>query len=118
MDELSEKLNSILSNPESVEQLRKAAEELFGKADGIAEKPVQGNQVGSELKGIGDIGAITAALSKLKNSGDDSRTALISALRPYLNPRRQEKADRAVKILRLLDMLPILQESGLLEKLF
>lgn len=115
MDELGERLSSILSNPESVEQLRRAAEELFGKTEGETAKPSpQDLNIPSEL---GDIGSIASVIAAFKKTAPDSRAALITALKPYLSSKRQERADRAIKILRVLDMLPLLQESGLLEKL-
>lgn len=40
-------------------------------------------------------------ISKL-NSTPDDRCTLLSALRPYLRPERQERVDEAVRILHLL----------------
>ena len=42
-------------------------------------------------------------------------TSLLHALRPMLKPERRKKVDEAVKIIRLLSLLPILQQSGLLK---
>ena len=56
-------------------------------------------------------------LSGLKNTGEDDRTRLLLALRPHLSEPRQQKVDTAVKILRVIDLLPALRESGLLGKL-
>jgi len=39
------------------------------------------------------------------------------ALNPHLSEESQRRVDTAVKILRVIDLLPALKESGLLEKL-
>ena len=47
------------------------------------------------------------------NSKDD-RVEFINALRPLLSNDRRKKADEAVKIVRLLSVLPLLKERGLM----
>jgi len=56
-------------------------------------------------------------VSRLNNQQNDARTSLLLALKPHLSEAKQEKVDTAIKILRLLDLLPILKESGVLGKL-
>ncbi|HIQ59642.1 MAG TPA: hypothetical protein IAB22_09335, partial [Candidatus Merdivicinus intestinavium] len=43
--------------------------------------------------------------------------ALLRALRPMLRESRQKRVDEALRILRLLSILPVLQQSGLLRGL-
>jgi hypothetical protein len=47
----------------------------------------------------------------------DNRTALIEALKPMLSEPRRQKADEAIKILRLINLIPLLRDSGLLKGL-
>jgi len=47
----------------------------------------------------------------------DRNIQLLQALRPFLEPERQRKVDEAVKILHLMKLAPLLQESGLLSGL-
>ena len=56
-------------------------------------------------------------VSRLQSQNDDPRTALLTALKPHLSEAKREKVDTAVKILRLLDLLPLIKESGILGKL-
>lgn len=56
-------------------------------------------------------------VSALKSKGDDDRTRLLLALRPHLSEERRPRVDRAVKLLKLASVLPLLQETDLL-KLF
>ena len=54
-------------------------------------------------------------LSRLKNSDNDSRTQLLYALKPLLSEPKREKVDTAIKILKLIEMLPLLKGTGLLD---
>ena len=44
----------------------------------------------------------------------DERVEFINALRPLLSDDRRKKADEAAKIVRLLSLLPLLKERGLM----
>ena len=46
----------------------------------------------------------------LQSKGDDERTRLIAALKPLLSPQRRKKADEAIQLMRLMDMLPIIEK--------
>ena len=61
-----------------------------------------------------DLIKLLGMFSQMKEN-DDSR--LLLSLKPYLKSERQEKVDQAVKILKLMEMLPILKESGILSSL-
>ncbi|MCI8360835.1 MAG: hypothetical protein HFE86_05825 [Clostridiales bacterium] len=60
-----------------------------------------------------EIQAIMKIGSALKAPRQDDRSQLLLALKPHLSPARQERVDQAVKILRILDILPLLKDSGL-----
>ena len=57
-----------------------------------------------------------APLLASANREDDS-TRLLAALRPLLGEARQKKLDEASKILKLLHLLPLLKESGVLQNI-
>ncbi len=107
MDDLSEKLSGILNDPESLEQLKNMAESIFS-----GEK-TDDNQSGSDIPPIENIGAIMSVISKLQSSGDNDRTRLINALKPYLSDKRRQKADNAIKLLKIVELWPIIKESGM-----
>lgn len=44
------------------------------------------------------------------NSATNKNTDLIMALKPHLSPEHQAKADTAIKILRLFEILPLLKD--------
>lgn len=43
----------------------------------------------------------------------DERADFIAALKPLLSEERQKRADDAIKIIRLVSVLPLLKEQGL-----
>ena len=57
---------------------------------------------------------LSAIMGAMNGGGDDSRTAFIAALKPLLSPERRHKADEALRMMRLLEMLPILRDQGVL----
>ena len=113
MDELSAKLSEILSDPESMGRVREMAESILNQKS--EPKPPENDL--SQLADIGEISQIMGLVSKLQSQNDDPRAALLTALKPHLSEAKREKVDTAIKILRLLDLLPLIKESGILGKL-
>ncbi|MBE6787187.1 MAG: hypothetical protein E7537_02440 [Ruminococcaceae bacterium] len=112
MDDLNKKLADILNNPESMNRVKEMAESILSQNESPPQDDsVFGNVNSDELMNIMSI------VSKLNQKNDDARTNLLSALKPHLSEPKREKVDTAIKILRLLDLLPILKESGILGKL-
>lgn len=48
----------------------------------------------------------------------DKNTQLLLALKPHLRPENRQKVDGALKLMKIINILPILKESGLLGGLF
>lgn len=109
MDDLSEKLAQLLNDPESLNQMKQMAESLMGSGESKTETE-------SEQDGY-DINSILKVLNMLKSSGNDDRTRLLTALKPHLSEPKRDKVDTAIKVLKILDMLPLLKESGILNNL-
>lgn len=107
-------ISEILSNltDDDIQQLKGVASALMNNTQ---EKKEQPNTVNDELFNP----AMISRISKISNavSGDDERTALLKALKPLLSSERQQKADEAIKIMRMLRLLPLLKDSGLLKDL-
>ena len=111
MDDLSAKLSEILSDPESMNRVREMAESILN------EKPQPEPQKNdfSALADIGEISQIMGLVSKLQSHNDDPRAALLSALKPHLSEAKREKVDTAIKILKMIEVLPLLKDSGILK---
>lgn len=74
---------------------------------------------GNESSGLPnlDIGKLMNIQKLLSQRKDDSSTALLRALKPHLAEENRKKVDEAVRIMELLDLLPLIKESGLLGSL-
>ncbi|MBR3819447.1 MAG: hypothetical protein IKJ41_09935 [Clostridia bacterium] len=107
-----ENINEILSSlsDEDMENLRAAAENLFSSEEktekkesfGFGGMPDLSNILGN-ARLMSSIGAIMSAMNKT-----DSRTRLIEALKPLLSENRRRKADEAMQMMKLFELLPML----------
>ena len=91
MSEFEERLNAILSDPAEMEKITRLAGQLLG-ADG------EGTAAAQEPAG-GD-GALFGTLAGLlrSDSGGGDKTALVSALSPYLRPARRQRLQKALRL--------------------
>ncbi len=110
MDDISEKLKGILNDPESLDRIRKMASSVLGENKAEA----QNEQVNNPFGDI-DITQIMGVLSKINLNRSEPRAELLKALKPHLSSKRQEKVDTAVKVLKIMEILPVLKESGILK---
>ena len=109
MEELSEKLGALFSDPNSLSQIRNLAK-LLGLQDSDAKKAPPPAPAGSASR--------TGAASLLSSLGaEDDTTRFLRALRPLLSQPRQKKLDEALRILSVLRLLPLLKETGFLSAL-
>jgi hypothetical protein len=110
MDDISQKLAGILNDPESMERVRKMAESILGEEE---ESPPQDN---SFFDGINpqELNTIMSLIGKFNSSVNDPRANLLNALKPHLSEPRREKVDTAIKLLKIIELFPLLKESGIL----
>ena len=93
MDDFEEKLNTILSSPETLEQIMAMAGALTGDA--------------SDSSTCEDNFLDTSMLFKLLpllqeyQSGSEEKQALLQAMKPFLRSESQAKLDKAIQITRL-----------------
>lgn len=106
MDDISEKLSAILNDPEGMEKIKKMAENMLGTNEEKGQEPLE--EIGF------DMASLTRAVGLLKNKNkENDRVKLLLALKPHLSLEKRERVDAAVKILKLLDMAPLLKEMGI-----
>lgn len=121
MEDLNERLASILNDPKSMERVRQMAESLLGDEPQNREEPKTDLSALSSLFSGGEnmpdpqtLGKIMSIMGRLNSKNDDCRTALLTALKPNLSEERRKKVDTAIKILKFIELLPLLKESGIL----
>ena len=130
MEDLLARLQEILGSEEGKQQLAQVAQMLGmeeGKASpapdlsalsalaGGGKTPVPAREnAGAEPPGI-DLKMLAQAQKLLSTMQmEDDNTRLLRALRPHFSAERQQKVDRAIQMLHLFALLPVIQQSGLL----
>ena len=124
--EFDDKLNQLLSNPDSMAQIMRLAQSLSSGSeesggDGQRQPPPQtglqhphqeppqssGGDLLSSLTGGVDPKLLMRLLPLVQELGgqqDSNARNLLYALRPYLKPERQEKVERALQLARLFHL--------------
>lgn len=120
------KIGELFSDEESVKQLTDIARMLMsdsssGTDDSICDEE---SSVSAEADssassdGVPDIGSLLKLTSLMGAfSQKDKNSELLLALRPHLNEEKQKKVDKAIKMLKLIAVLNIARENGLLNDL-
>lgn len=127
MDDFEEKLNSILSSPETMGQIMALADSISGKSSDTAPTASETSQPLAEgATGAGG-GSPLSLLSSLDpkllqkattllgeyTRGNDEKVALLNAMRPFLSEERRPKLDKALQIARLARVIrAAFQEFG------
>lgn len=117
-------IGGILSSlsKDDIENLKNVASSFFGGAGGEKkveesfEKEKKSNTTADfSSLGLPDMSQLQGLLPLLSalNSHDD-REDFIYALKPLLSNERQKKADEALKLIKLLSIIPLLREKGIM----
>ena len=109
-DDLASKITELLNDPDGMENIKNMAQSLLGDR-GIGS--ITPTDTSSDLPDTAQMAAIMSMVKQFQSTNADSRTRLLMALHPHLSQHRQERLDKAVKLLKLYTLLPIIQQSGL-----
>lgn len=96
MEELEGALQALLQSPDTMQKLQAV---LGGAAASAPPKP----------SAPSDAAALQALLGSL--GGETEDTALLRALRPYLHGEREKRLDHAIQMMRVAQILPLLQQD-------
>ena len=123
MDDLSAKLSEFLSNPEGMEKVKDlmgllttAGVNLGGQGQGAPEQKAENPPASNAMP---ELPFDPLMLLKMKSAMDlisqgDPRVDLLVALKPNLSDGRQKRVDDAIRILRVMHLMPLLREQGFL----
>lgn len=113
MDDLNEKLNRLLSDPDGLAKIQAAMSALGGgEAPPSPPPPAPAPPAGGGGFDPALLGRLMPLLSGM--NGDNEDTRLLEALRPYLRGERAGRLDDTMQLMRLARLLPLLQEQGIL----
>ena len=127
-------LNSL--TPDDIENLKQTASAFLGSSGGgNVEPPKKEPEIkhnkqeqnsynfedllknigGSNSFGMPDLSQLSAIVPILQAfNSQDERLDFINALKPLLSEERQKKADEATKLVKLMSVLPLLRERGIM----
>ncbi len=126
-DDLKNKLDAVLSNPEMMQKVMGIVKSMRPESDiSDSDRHTDNEKPKSEVpqnnpSGISptaDSAVIAAGLQKLlggsgsrpaDKKSDDPKIALLMALRPYLNPQRQERIDKILKMLSMSEIAALIK---------
>lgn len=110
------KINEILSDKESMEQIKKLASMMGIQGEETPPPPpVPSLPTPSDMP---DISKIMMFSQMAKNmTENDKNTNLLIALKPHLSEERQIKVDKSLKFMKILSLISFAKNSGLLSDL-
>ncbi len=103
MDDLNDKLDRLLSSPDSMKRI----EEMMAAftADAPAAAPSE-----PSIPDLPDLGPLLQLVPLLGQLGqEDDNAALLKALRPHLQKERQKRLDDAAQMMKLVKLLPLIK---------
>lgn len=120
MEDMAGKISELLSDPDGMSKIMAVAESLFKSDDSKnppTSEPDTAPSGGFSLPDGFDITKIMGLMSAFNSHQNDRRSELLLALKPHLSSERRERVDKAVKLLKIVSLLPLLKEQGLLDLL-
>ncbi len=118
MEDIASKLTEILNNPEIMRQIENLTQSspVKDKAE-VPKKEKSVSDIGSELGSlspdiINTVKTLAPILSSMKD--ENKYTKFLCSLRPLLSEPRQKKLDESSKIVKLIQIFPVLKDSGVI----
>lgn len=111
MDSINDIISSL--SADDIENLKAAAESIFGAKDDKKDKKEEQNQPPAGMPDLSSILGNAQMMAKISSimgmmNKKDSRSELIKALKPLLSEKRRKRADDAMQILKLFEILPMM----------
>ncbi len=109
MDNIGDIISSL--SEKDIENLKEAAQSFLGDSQSQKDESSKNNFF-PDLGSIDPqmIGKITKIMSGLNKRNE--RCELISALKPFLSSDKQKRADQAMQIIRIIELIPMLKDQG------
>lgn len=115
MEDMASKLSELLNNPDIMKKIKNLSLDDIIKEDNKnnEKKEPSNNFEGLSPEMIKTITKLMPILSSM-NSNDDKYTSFLNSLRPLLSEPRQKKLDESAKFIKLIHILPLLKDNGIL----
>lgn len=119
MDSMAEKLEQMLSDEGTVAQIQQMLSSLR-EGGGASNDRSEGASQSKEEFNPAMMNSLLSVMPTLMGSAKgeaDPNVDLLRALRPFLSSKRKKRVSEAVKLIKMMDMLPMLKQSGVLSGL-
>ncbi len=128
MNDIVAELSSFIESKDGMETIKNLASSLMSGdgdvssmlsnlmssgVDNVISTPKKDETADMPMFAPDQLASIMSIMSAFNNSGDDARTRLLLALKPHLSEKRRERVDRAIKLMKLISVMPLITESGL-----
>ena len=134
MEDLAEKLNQVLNDPQAMEQVNSLMQMLGSGGGAPAPKATSvpqsapdltaltrllGGQPKQQTAIVGNQPELMQTVMKIlpllqSIQEDDDSTRLLRSLRPMLGKERQKRLDEVTKLMQIFRLLPLLRSGGVL----
>lgn len=101
MDNMAEKLKSMLDDPATMSKLSAIMESLQPQSGGASTPTDISSGASSTPAPQPDIMASVGSIMNQLNSTDDPRINLLNSLKPYMGAIRSAKMDQAIKLIQI-----------------
>lgn len=129
MDDIASKITELLNDPEGMQKISSMANTLIQSNNdntnnisdiisAVTTKQNEDNSADNFSIDPMQMGNIMKMMSLIKQQNtDDDNTRLLLALKPHLSDERKKKVDKALSLLKIAKLLPVLKESGIMNLL-
>lgn len=129
MDDIASKITELLNDPEGMQKISSMANTLMQSNNdntnnisdiisAVTTKQNEDNSADNFSIDPMQMGNIMKMMSLIKKQNtDDDNTRLLLALKPHLSDERKKKVDKALSLLKIAKLLPVLKESGIMNLL-
>lgn len=119
MDDIASKITELLGDPEGMKRISDIASSLMSSRSQEKKEEPEPEQQGLSFGDMQidpiQMGNMMKMMQVLKNQNqDDDNTRLLIALKPHLSEERRKKVDKAISLLKIVKLLPLLKENGLM----
>lgn len=121
MENLTDKITNLLSDPEMIDKIKNISglldnEKLDSKNENTENKSKNSNEQDDTLPFPPEIIQMILKLMPILSSikKEDKYTKFIEALKPLLSEKKQKKLDSSSNILKIIRILPLLKNQGIL----
>ena len=116
MDDIADKIGDFLKDPNALEQIMELGSMLgIGSDENNSEsKEKDSENSNSQVFPEDMMGTILKIMPILMSMNkEDENTRLLNALRPFLKEEKKKKLDKAIKMMQMFKLLPLLKSQGI-----